>query len=57
MHTEVVELLPMRTLHTLLLMIGAAGMLPAEALATRGKLMADCIIQLKGTKEGRPASP
>lgn len=43
----------MRTLHTLILMMGAAGMPTAEAMTTRGKLMADCIIQLIGTKEGR----
>jgi len=43
----------MRYTHTLLLAIGLVCLMPVDALAERGKLKADCIIQIKGTKGGQ----
>jgi len=47
------NLIAMRYTHTLLLAIGLVCLMPVDVLAERGKLKADCIIQIKGTKGGQ----
>lgn len=54
MHKRYTEILiAMCYTQTLLLAFGLMAVLPTDVLAERGKLKADCIIQIKGTKTGQ----